>query len=78
MTFPERISELLSTTDKTPDTNSGSEVPMPTIKIPTTNVGNLKKLPMVDAASVKKFELMISTASAVTKMIISIHIVWKI
>jgi hypothetical protein len=51
--FPDSISDELFLTDIIPEINSGSEVPIPTIKTPTTNEGSLKNLPRVSADWVK-------------------------
>jgi hypothetical protein len=40
-------------TDNTPETSSGSEVPIPTIKIPMTKAGSLSHNPILSAELVK-------------------------
>jgi hypothetical protein len=51
--FPDSISDEVFFTDIIPEINSGSEVPIPTIKTPTTKEGRLKYLPRVSADCVK-------------------------
>lgn len=43
--LPGKISDTPWLTDKTPDINSGREVPIPTMKMPITNEGSESHLP---------------------------------
>jgi hypothetical protein len=66
--LPGNISDTPWLTDKTPDINSGNEVPIPTMKIPITKEGRDNHLPSSSAAFVKYLAAIISIDKATIKI----------
>jgi hypothetical protein len=66
--FPDNISDDWFFTEIIPEINSGSDVPIPTIKTPTTNDGSFKYFPKFSAADVKNLAAVKSTRRAIMNM----------